>query len=427
MIVQGRLVAAVALGVLVAALATDSPLLLRLAYILWGSLAVAALLTWSSLRWIELERHTRTRRAEVGGLAEETLRIRNVGWLPKLWIEVRDASDLPGHRVGRVVTTLGRGQVRSWTVRTRCTRRGMFTLGPMALVGGDPLGLFESRRDLDRTAPFVVYPMSLPLEGIELPSGFLGGGQVIRRRAQFATSNVRSVRLYQPGDALSRIHWPTTARRRELFTKEFELDPIADFWIVLDMHRDVHVGEGPDEADALESPAPWLEPPPAYELPPSTEEYAVSAAASLARRFLDDGKSVGLVAHAQRRVVVRPDRGERQQHKLLSTLAIIRAAGRHGLSDVISTETNEFTRNTMLVVVTPAPTLRWIDGLRALRHRGVRSLVVLVDGGSFGSALSSQGALAALASSGIPTRVVRLGDDLAGALAGRSHAVAVGR
>lgn len=416
---QGRLVAAVAFAVLITALATESTLLLRLSYILWGSLALAAALTWSSLRWIELERHTRARRAEVGGLAEETLRIRNLGWLPKLWIEVRDSSDLPGHRAGRVVTALGRGQVRSWTVRTRCRRRGMFTLGPMRLVGGDPLGLFESRRDLDQTAPFIVYPMTVPLEGIDLPSGFLGGGQVIRRRAQFATSNVRSVRLYQPGDALSRIHWPTTARRQQLFTKEFELDPVADFWIVLDMHRDVQVGETDAEADEPEANVPWLEPAPMFALAPSTEEYAVSAAASLARRFLDDGKSVGLMAHAQRRIIVRPDRGERQQHKLLSTLAIVRAAGRHGLSEVLSTETNEFTRNTMLVVVTPATTLRWIDGLRALRHRGVRSLVVLVDGGSFGAGPSSQPAMGALAANMIPTRILRNGEDMASALGGR--------
>ncbi len=419
---QGRLVAAVALAVLVTALATESPLLLRLAYILWGSLAVAAGLTWSSLRWLELERHTRARRAEVGGLTEETLRIRNSGWLPKLWIEVRDASDLPGHRAGRVITALGRGQVRSWTVRTRCRRRGMFTLGPMKLVGGDPLGLFESRRDLDQTAPFIVYPMTVPLDGVELPSGFLGGGQVIRRTAHFATSNVRSVRLYQPGDALSQIHWRTTARRRELYTKEFELDPVADFWIVLDMQRDVQVGEIDLEGEGIQANAPWLEPPAEFTLTPSTEEYAVSAAASLARRFLDDGKSVGLVAHAQRRIIVRPDRGERQQHKLLSTLAIARAAGRHSLSDVLSTETNEFTRNTMLVVVTPATTLRWIDGLRALRHRGVRSLVVLVEGGSFGAGPSSQPAMAALAANVIPTRILRNGEDIASALGGRARA-----
>lgn len=416
---QGRLVAAVAFAVLITALATESPLLLRLAYILWGSLALAAALTWSSLRWLEIERHTRARRAEVGGLAEETLRIRNTGWLPKLWIEVRDASDLPGHRAGRVVNALGRGQVRSWAVRTRCVRRGMYTLGPMTLVGGDPLGLFESRRALDQTAPFIVYPMTFPLDAIELPSGFLGGGQVIRRRAHFATANVRSVRLYQPGDALSRIHWPTTARRRELFTKEFELDPVADFWILLDLHRDVQVGDAEPELESAEMSAPWLEPPSAFTLPASTEEYAIAAAASLARRFLDDGKAVGLVTHAQRRIIIRPDRGERQQHKLLSTLSIARATGAHGLSDVLSTESGEFTRNTMLVVVTPAPTLRWIDGLRALRHRGVRSFVVLVDGATFGAGSSIQAATAALASYSIPARIVRNGEDITASLSGR--------
>jgi uncharacterized protein (DUF58 family) len=43
------------------------------------------------------------------------------------------------------------------------------------------------------------------------------------------------VRDYEPGDSFSRIHWRSTARRDRLVVKEFELDPLADIWIVPDM------------------------------------------------------------------------------------------------------------------------------------------------------------------------------------------------
>ena len=154
-------------------------------------------------------------------------------------------------------------------------------------------------------------------------------------------------------------------------------------------------------------------------LPPTTEEYAVSAAASLARHFLEVGRSVGLMAYGQRRVVHRPDRGERQLHKVLSSLAVLRATGRTGLSNVLSTENAEFTRHTTVIIVTPATTLRWTESARMLSLRGVRTMAVLVEPSTFGAAGSSLGVVAELAAMNVPTRLLKHGSDMAGVLSGR--------
>jgi uncharacterized protein (DUF58 family) len=411
----GRLLALLTAGVVTGAVLTGNALLVRLGYVLCAVLAVAAGVTWASVRWVELRRQTRSRRAEVGSLAEETFAVQNTGWLPKPWLEVLDGSDLPGHRASRALTAIGPGRMRSWTVRTRCRRRGAYTLGPITLVGGDPLGVFRVVRELPQTVPFVVYPRTVPLRGLGLPTGYLSGGQVVRRRAEYATTNVRGVRGYQPGDPFNRIHWPTTARRGRLFTKEFELDPVADFWLVLDLDRAVHAGEPLDD-DAMET-LDWADERELY-LEPTTEEYAVTAAASIARHLLDQGKSLGFIAHGQRRVMIQPDRGERQVLKVLSNLAVLRAAGRASLAQVLTAEGAEFTRHTTLVVVTPTPTLRWIEVLRELRQRGVASLVVLVEGSTFGGTADSLPVVSALVANNIPCRLLKKDDDLAAALSG---------
>ena len=407
---HGRFLAVLTVVVVAAAALTGSTLVVRLAYVLAAVLVVAATLSWTAVRWVDIERTTRARRAEVGGLAEESFVVANRSWLPKLWLEVLDASDLPGHHASRVVSALAPGQSRSWSVRTPCGRRGLYTLGPVTLAGGDPLGMFRVERELAATTPFVIYPRTYPLRAVDLPTGYLSGGQVVRRRAQYTTTNVRGVRGYQPGDAFNRIHWPTTARRGRLFTKEFELDPIADFWVIVDLDREAQAGEvelPPAEGVAV----PWLGE--THEaLDPTTEEYGVSVAASLARYFLDQGKSVGLIAHGQRRVVVQPDRGERQLGKVLANLAVLRAVGRASLARVLSAESHQFTRHTTLVVVTPTTAMRWIDQLRELRYRGVASLVVLVEASTFGPAGSSLGAVSALAAHAIPSRLVKRGDDI---------------
>ncbi len=413
---HGRVLAAICLVVATVALATGNSALTRLTYVLISVLFIAAALALVSVRWVDLTRHTRSRRASVGGLAEETFTLVNRGWLPKLWIEVDDDSDLPGHRASRVISSLGPGERRSWSVRTACTRRGSFTLGPVTLAGGDPLGMFRRETHLTRTAGIVVYPRTVPLVGLELPTGYLSGGPVIRRRAEFATANVRGVRQYAPGDAFNRVHWPTTARRGKLYVKEFELDPMADIWVALDLDRAVHVGEETAEDHEAQDVLAWIEQP-NYELPRNTEEYSISVAASLARHFLAQGKSVGLLAHGQRRVVLRPDRGERQLHKILGHLAVLRAKGRTGFAELLSLEGHEFTRHATLFAVTPATTLQWVDALRQLRMRGVASLAVVVEASTFGAAAAPSLATASsLAAHGIPSRLVKCGGDMAAAL-----------
>ncbi len=416
---EGRVLAAVTAVSVVVALATGSQVVLRVSYVLIGVLMLTGILAWNAVRSVDLSRTTRSRRAQVGGVAEETFAVGNRGWLPKLWLEVADDSDLPGHRASRVVSAMGPGERRTWGVRTLCRQRGAFTLGPVTLAGGDPLGMFRREVVLAKTATFVVYPMTVPLTGLQLASGYLSGGPVVRRRAEYATANVRGVRQYQPGDAYKRIHWPTTARRGKLYVKEFEFDPLADIWIVVDLDRNAHRGEAPpDPSLDSDGPLPWMDTPP-LELTPTTEEYSVAAAASLARHFLDEGKSVGLVAHGQRRVVLRPDRGERQVNKILGHLAVLRARGRAGLAEVLASDGRELPRHATLAVVTPTTTLRWIDALRELKARGVGSFVILVEASTFGGAAgSSLGPIAALAASGIPTRIVKCNDDLAAALVG---------
>ena len=137
------------------------------------------------------------------------------------------------------------------------------------------------------------------------------GGSLQGVRVQFSTPNVSSVRDYRPGDAFNRIHWPTSARTNRLMVREFELDPTADVWIVLDLNADVHAGSG------LES----------------TEEYAVTAAASLARHLLDQGRAVGLVSQT---ATLPADRGPRQVERILEVLALVRASSPLTLAALLS-------------------------------------------------------------------------------------------
>jgi uncharacterized protein (DUF58 family) len=407
------IVLALLIVALIEAQATGRALWFNLLYLFLAVLVVSYFWAWANVNGLQIVRQTRSQRSQVGEVAEERFLVRNGSFLPKLWVEVRDHSDLPDHRASWVVNSLGAHRSRGWAVRTICRQRGRFTLGPLTLTSSDPFGLFENRRRIPATSSIVVYPLVVDLPHFYLPSGELPGGGAMRRRTHYVTTNVSGVRDYFPGDSFNRIHWPSTARTGRLIVKEFELDPTADVWLFLDM-------EGAAQADRQWQEQPGQSPrllsgrPP---LVPSTEEYAVSLAASLAKHFLSRNRAVGLIAYGQSREALPPDRSERQLTKIMETLAVIRAVGTVPLAQIIAAEGKGLGRNTSVVIITPSDDLKWVDSLRDLRRRGIRGVGVVLDTASFGRSAATEAVLAGLRQNGIRSYRVCEGDSLAAALA----------
>lgn len=390
-----------------------------LTYLLTAIIVISFLWSWLNVRQVRVSRFTRARRSQVGRVAEEQFEITNMSRLPKLWLEVRDHSELPGHYASRVLNSLGPRRSRRWQVRTVCQRRGRFRLGPLTLISGDPLGLFPRQRELPASSTITVYPATVDLPGFSPPAGLLPGGEAMRRRTHYVTTNVSGVRDYVPGDSFNRIHWRSTARTGRLIVKEFELDPSADIWILLDLDQHVHVGQTwlPPDADA--GPAVLRQERAGLVLPPSTLEYAVTAAASLARHFLIQNRSVGLIGHSAHRELIQADRGERQLTKILETLAVIDASGRVPFAQVLAAEGEHLARHTTLLAITPSCDVSWVGALRTIGRHGVRTVGIQLAARSFGDAPPHADAVAELLASGIPTYLIARDQDIGAALSGQ--------
>lgn len=407
------------LGLSLLALAvTGSSIYARFSY-LWG-LLLAISWVWSrlALRRVEFQRKTRTLRAQVGQLVEQQFEIHNEGKLPRLWLEVRDQSDLPGSRGSRVLTLVGGGGRRSYRARTRLVERGVFSLGPTVLASGDLFGLFPVTRTVASDGSLLVYPMMVEVPAFPSPPGLLPGGEALRLRTHQVTPNASGVREYVPGDSLNRIHWPTTARKEHLMVKEFELDPMVEVWILLDAERSVQAEHpySPPARAVDASWSPWKE----VELPPSTEEYAVSTAASLGRHFLRYGRAVGLVSHPQSSRdgpnVLPPDRGARQLGKMLEALATLNAEGNLPISALATAQARRIPRGSTAILITPSVHKEVATAADLLQRWGLRPVVVLLDAASFGGSTGTADLAESIAALGVPLCQVANGEDLGTAL-----------
>jgi uncharacterized protein (DUF58 family) len=312
---------------------------------------------------------------------------------------------LPGHSAGRLLRHIPGHSEYTWTIRTPCPRRGRFLIGPAALIASDPLGIFERRQPLPETMNVVVYPATISLYGFRPSGGQVSGGDATRGRTPHITTNVAGVREYFPGDGFNRLHWPSIARLGRLISKEFELDPTANIWLFLDMEGSVHR----NASSEAENPTPW-KPRRAFILEPSTEEYAVTIAASLAEQFLLRKRALGLIAYGPKREMTYADRGERQLTKILETLAILKAKGRVPLLEVITAEESQLGRGALVVVITPSTAVGWPGALRDLHRRGMTAVVIHIEPSTFANAPSSLDLVGALAANNIRTYLVKRGE-----------------
>jgi uncharacterized protein (DUF58 family) len=403
-----RAVVALAALMLVAGLATGRTIFYNVFFLLLAVIVLSYLWAWSGVNWLRLTRQTRSRRAQVGRPIEEAFRLRNIGPLPKLWLEVLDASDLPGHRASHVANNIPTNTEYAWSIRTYCLERGRYRLGPITLASTDPFGLFTIRRALSHTTNVVVYPATFALRSFPMPIGTLPGGDALRRRTHQITANASGVREYYPGDGFNRIHWPSTARKGRLLVKEFELDPMSDVWIFLDMASSVHFGERHLDPGQIVEQAGGRRPP-KFDLPASTEEYCISVAASIAQFILRKDQALGLVASGQRWETVQADRGERQVLKILETLSVLRAEGGIPLHEILYRETVGLARGSTLIIVTPSVNPRWARVARHLSSSGLRVVAVLIDPESFGGYTGTAQIVAELEVGGLTPIVVRRG------------------
>jgi uncharacterized protein (DUF58 family) len=395
-----------------AAQGTGIRLFFHLFYLLLALLALSYLWAWLNLRGLSVQRETFTNRTQVGEQARERITVRNLWPIPKLWVEVQDHSNMPQHGSG-FVTYLPGNERRRWVVRTPCTLRGKYTLGPATLISGDPFGIFRLEREVEGTSEVLVYPQTAALPGFTLPSAELPGGQDVKSRTYHVTPNVATIRDYQPGDSFNRIHWRSTARSGQLMVKEFELDPTAEIYLVLDMQERAQQQVAVEQIARKDARGDGRN----LRLAESTEEYGVLAAASVARHLLEQNRSLGLVSWGQHREVIPAERESRQLFKILEALAVLRAHGTQPLAEVLAAESTRFGRNCTLVIITPSLDERWVASLQHLLYRGVRAVVVQIDAQSFGGWRDTLTIRARLAELRVPTYLFQQGQSLSDALA----------
>jgi uncharacterized protein (DUF58 family) len=383
------------------------PLVILLILLVWyiasPSITVAfflagfAALFFFSLWWaVQMSRHLRGRRIlqyaamQVGDELEEKILLTNHSFLPALWVELLDRSDIPGYTVSSVRGVSGSSDV-SWRVHAVCTLRGVFRLGPWDMHTGDPFGFFLVRLQNLHRQEILVYPPLAALPADLLPHrGSLGDHRPLRQPLQAVTVDSMSVREYIQGDPLHHIHWPTTARQDSPFVKVFQPEAASRVWVFPDLDPTTQLGSGAD----------------------STEETTILLSASLIAELLRAKLTVGLFAGGDPSVLLLPQRGELQLWSALEKLAPLHPQPGVNLARSIQQFRPLVSQRDLLIFITSSLNPDWIFAARNLLHRRGSAVAraLILDPLSFGGKQSAEMFLPAVSDANIEARLIRQGE-----------------
>jgi uncharacterized protein (DUF58 family) len=385
----------------------------RLLYLGVLLLLLAWVLTTLSLRGITIDRRARSHRAAVGDVLDEHFEISNNSRTTKFWLEVYNETKIPNAAGSRVITLLRGKQKRLYTGRTWLTRRGGYVLGPTTVTSGDPFGIFRASKQFVNANNLIVFPMLFHVRDFLSPPGLLPGGKAIKRKSIDITPHAAGIREYVHGDPLKRIHWPTSMRRNQLMVKEFEQDSQAEVWLFLDTHKSVHISKQVDQEETPPIDDLLLLRRRKVKLPPSTIEYSVSITASLAHYFIRQRRSVGLVTATERSYKVIPaERSERQEGKILESLAFLQGESTVVLPSLVTAQMGQLPQGSSAIIVTPMVWPELLLAVDSLQSRNLRPLVVLLMARSFGGRQSNEGLANSLAERNVPVCQVYCEADL---------------
>jgi uncharacterized protein (DUF58 family) len=288
--------------------------------------------------------------------------------------------------------------------------RGRYPVEAAQVVLEDPFGLERIEVALPTSESILVYPRLVELDSLFSESGSraLEGRRLLLRRT--TGFDLHSVREYEQGESLRRVHWPSTAKRAQLMVKELEDAPRDEVAIVLDADASTIVGTSPD----------------------SSFELQVRAAGSILKAHASRGRRAALVVNSLGRPQQRVYSFDGDWRRAFELLAAVEPDGPTPVTALLADEAGVAQRALELTVVTAVLTPRLADRLlqRALARHA--STLVYVDPVSFalGAARERDTAIAAqiirLERGGVPVAVLRRGDDLADKLGAQRTGAAVG-
>ncbi|MET3575550.1 DUF58 domain-containing protein [Bhargavaea ullalensis] len=204
-------------------------------YMLLPFLVYGILLFLYPLRDLAFKRDLPRRELPFGGAIKAEVSLARRFPFPLLYVSVREELESAGQSAKPAGLFLwGMGKKKVWTYETAPLQRGEHALGGLTVEVSDFFGWMKKSVFLPGRESVIVLPKMLDIRQLPVAAADDRGAAASSASAVRDPASASGVREYEPGDRMSRIHWPSFARTGHLHTKEFEDRRSQDLLLVLD-------------------------------------------------------------------------------------------------------------------------------------------------------------------------------------------------
>lgn len=134
------------------------------------------------------------------------------------------------------IAKLESGHTATATYRVTCRPRGVYSVGPTRVRVSDSLGLAEQVAATGPQDRIVVYPAVEDLDGFPIVRGQDPAMEASRpEHSRRGGEDFYTLREYQLGDDLRRVHWPSSAKTDQLMIRQLETPWQSRALVLLDV------------------------------------------------------------------------------------------------------------------------------------------------------------------------------------------------
>ena len=253
------------------------------------------------------------------------------------------------------------------THKVRFSRRGVYDLGNATFTATDFLGIYRNYLFQNLSARVTVYPRLLDEQHLPNLSTLLLGERANRTQLMQDPFLVRGIRPYIPGDPVRDIHWPATARTGQTQVRVHDYTTRTRLLVVVNGQcEDIQWYDRVQED---------MEP---------TIEYAISLAATLCVRSLQDGFAAGFATNmplgdAKETTCILPEEGTARIETLLTAFSQLDTTCAQKFPLFLQSLNSCSGLDILVLSCYDSPSVQ--DGLAQLRSSGNQVVFHLLEGG----------------------------------------------
>ncbi len=247
----------------------------------------------------------------------------------------------------------------AWTreVKLNCRHVGQYEASMDQAIIVDLFGLFRFHTIPDvREAVLTVLPRPFEIDKPRFLSGDEGAAALSRTQEDYTSP--ADVRAYQTGDAMKRIHWKLSSRRRELIVRHFETPAPPDTLIILDTSLPLGASRGSEEEFSL-------------------RDALCETAVAIARLQTADGSPVRLPLYGEHANEYTSDTAGNLS-LLQQMLARQTFDGREDFSQILRVELRRMRRTGATIIITTRLSAAIVDAVSSIRRMGPSARLYLV-------------------------------------------------